>query len=171
MLILHGTAGSGADMLAKDFAGELFGPGQPLDASRWESSDDYNPSPGLERIQAALLAINSAADERSPPELGILEREIKRVKNGRYVLIPASGKTRGHGTTGMAALWKQYLEELLREAPRRGKWSQRPIAEPLPHFKKMTRIPSPPYPMFARLMRTRARFALLTQFGYFPNSC
>ena len=50
---------------------------------QWDSSRDYNPSPGLERIQAALLAINSADDERNPPELGILEREIKRVKHGR----------------------------------------------------------------------------------------
>jgi homoserine O-acetyltransferase len=88
---------------------------------QWESSDDYNPSPGLERIRAALLAINAADDERNPPELGILEREIKRVKNGRYVLIPASGDTRGHGTTGNAALWKQHLADLLQRAPRNGK--------------------------------------------------
>src|SRR5262245_17909814 len=87
---------------------------------QWESSDDYNPSPGLERIQARLVAINSADDERNPPELGILEREIKRVKNGRYVLIPAGEQTRGHATTGNAALWKQHLADLLKEAPRRG---------------------------------------------------
>jgi homoserine O-acetyltransferase/O-succinyltransferase len=85
---------------------------------QWESSDDYNPSPGLERIQAALVAINSADDERNPPELGILEREIKRVKNGRYVLIPASAQTRGHLTTGNAALWKEHLADLLQKAPR-----------------------------------------------------
>ena len=62
-------------------------------------SRDYNAAPGLERIQAALLAINSADDERNPPELGLLEREIKRVKNGRVLLIPASDQTAGHGTT------------------------------------------------------------------------
>ncbi len=88
---------------------------------QWASSADYNPSPGLERIRAALVAINSADDERNPPELGILEREIKRVKNGRYVLIPASGDTRGHGTTGNAGLWKQHLADLLQRAPRMGK--------------------------------------------------
>ena len=85
---------------------------------QWESSDDYNPSPGLERIKAALVAINAADDERNPPELGILEREIKRVKNGRYVLIPAGGETRGHATTGNAALWKKHLSDLLQSAPR-----------------------------------------------------
>jgi homoserine O-acetyltransferase len=85
---------------------------------QWESSDDYNPSPGLERIRAALVAINSADDERNPPELGILEREIKRVKDGRYVLIPRSGETRGHATTGNAALWKNHLGDLLQRAPR-----------------------------------------------------
>jgi homoserine O-acetyltransferase len=80
---------------------------------QWDSSRDYNPSAGLERIQAVLLAINSADDERNPPELGILEREIKRVKHGRYVLIPASADTRGHGTTGLARFWKHHLAELL----------------------------------------------------------
>ena len=84
---------------------------------QWDASRDYNPSPGLERIQAVLLAINSADDERNPAELGILEREIKRVKHGRYVLIPASEATRGHGTTGLAKLWKHHLAELLRSGP------------------------------------------------------
>ena len=88
---------------------------------QWDSSRDYNPSPGLERIQAALLAINSADDERNPPELGILDREIKRVKNGRVLLIPASDQTAGHGTTGQAKFWKQELAELLQSAPRRAK--------------------------------------------------
>jgi homoserine O-acetyltransferase/O-succinyltransferase len=84
---------------------------------QWDSSRDYNPAPGLERIQATLLAINSADDERNPPELGIMEREIKRVKRGRYVLIPASEDTRGHGTTGMAKFWKHHLAELLSVGP------------------------------------------------------
>ena len=86
---------------------------------QWDSSRDYNPSPGLERIKAALLAINSADDERNPPETGIMERELKRVKNGRLYLIPASEDTRGHGTTGMAKFWKQQLQELLQTAPQR----------------------------------------------------
>ena len=87
---------------------------------QWDSSRDYNPSPGLERIQASVLAINSADDERNPPELGILDREIKRVKNRRVFLIPASENTAGHGTTGQAKFWKQELAEVLRTAPRRG---------------------------------------------------
>ena len=172
VLVLHGTAGSGATLLNPGFAGELFGPGQPLDASRyyiilpdalgtgkstrpsdglrtrfrrynyddmvlaqrlaqpfrgdandvmyqWESSDDYNPSPGLEGIQAMLLAINSGDDERNPPELGVMDAEIKRVKNGSYVIIPASAETRGHLTTGMAKFWKHHLAELLQAAPRK----------------------------------------------------
>lgn len=86
---------------------------------QWESSYDYDPSPGLERIQAAVLALNSSDDERNPPELGVMEREIKRIRNARYVLIPGGPDTRGHGTTGMAKLWKQSLAELLRQAPRR----------------------------------------------------
>jgi homoserine O-acetyltransferase len=85
----------------------------------WESSRDYNASPGLERIQAALLAINAADDERNPPETGLMERELKRVKNGRLHLIPASEETRGHATTGMARLYKRQLEEFLQAAPRR----------------------------------------------------
>ena len=85
---------------------------------QWDSSRDYNPSAGLERIQAVLLAINSADDERNPPELGLLDREIKRVKNGRVLLIPASDQTAGHGTTGQARFWKKELAELLQTAPR-----------------------------------------------------
>ncbi len=85
---------------------------------QWDSSRDYNPSPGLEKIQAHLLAINSADDERNPPENGVLEREIKRVKNGRIYLIPASENTAGHGTTGQAKHWKQQLAEFLQSAPR-----------------------------------------------------
>jgi homoserine O-acetyltransferase/O-succinyltransferase len=85
---------------------------------QWESSRDYNPSPGLEKIQAVLLAINSADDERNPPELGVLDREIKRVKNGRVLLIPGSSGTAGHGTTGQAKFWKQELAAALATAPR-----------------------------------------------------
>jgi homoserine O-acetyltransferase len=86
---------------------------------QWDSSRDYNPSPGLERIEAALLAINAADDERNPPETGLMERELKRVKKGRLHLIPASEETRGHGTTGMARIWKQQLQEFLQSVPQR----------------------------------------------------
>lgn len=86
---------------------------------QWDASRDYNASPGLDRIGATLLAINAADDERNPPELGIMERELKRVKNGRLLLIPASEETRGHGTTAMAKFWKKELQELLQSAPRR----------------------------------------------------
>ena len=87
---------------------------------QWESSDDYNPEPGLDRIRATVLAINSADDERNPPELGILERELKRVQRGRYLLIPASDQTAGHLTTGQAKFYKKDLEEILKSAPRMG---------------------------------------------------
>ena len=86
---------------------------------QWESSGDYDPSPSLERIRSPLLAINSADDERNPPELGIMERELKRVKNARLFLIPASEDTRGHGTTGMAKFWKLELKQFLDAAPAR----------------------------------------------------
>lgn len=88
---------------------------------QYEASRGYNPAPKLESIKARLLAINSADDERNPPELGILEREIKRIKHGRYVLIPLSEETRGHGTTGMAKLWKHHLAELLQPSAQAAK--------------------------------------------------
>jgi homoserine O-acetyltransferase len=77
------------------------------------ASWDYDPNPGLERIRAPLYAVNSADDLINPPELGILEREIKRVKNGMAVVVPLSKDTRGHGTHTLAAVWKQYLAQLL----------------------------------------------------------
>jgi homoserine O-acetyltransferase/O-succinyltransferase len=86
---------------------------------QWEASRDYNPATGLDRIEARLLAINSADDERNPPETGIMERELERVKDGRLYLIPASDDTRGHLTTGMARFWQQQLRELLAAVPRR----------------------------------------------------
>jgi homoserine O-acetyltransferase len=82
----------------------------------YEAARDYDPSPGLEKIKARVLAINAADDERNPIELGILEREIKRIKNARYYQIPASAETRGHGTSGDARWWKHLLPELLNEA-------------------------------------------------------
>ena len=80
-----------------------------------EASHDYDPGPNLEKIQAPLLAINSADDLINPPELGILEREIKRVPHGRAMVIPFSDKTRGHGSHTLAALWKDQLVDLLKE--------------------------------------------------------
>src|SRR6266576_7292881 len=80
-----------------------------------EASRDYDPGPNLEKIQAQLLAINSADDLINPPELGILEREIKRVPKGRAVVIPLSDKTHGHGSHTLAALWKDQLMSLLKE--------------------------------------------------------
>jgi homoserine O-acetyltransferase/O-succinyltransferase len=85
---------------------------------QWDSSRDYNPSAGLEKIRATVLAINSADDERNSPENGVLDREIKRVKNGRVLLIPASDKTAGHGTTGQAKFWAKELEAVLQSAPK-----------------------------------------------------
>lgn len=80
---------------------------------QFEASTGYNPSPALETIKAPLYAVNSADDEVNPPELGILDREIKRVSRGRYILIPTSDETRGHGTHSRAVVWKMYLAELL----------------------------------------------------------
>jgi homoserine O-acetyltransferase len=84
----------------------------------WGSSADYDPAPDLEKIQASVLAINAADDERNPPETGLTERAMKHVKNGQFYLIPASEQTSGHLTTGNAKLYKQQLDELLRTAPR-----------------------------------------------------
>ncbi len=81
-----------------------------------EASHDYDPGPNLEKIRAPLLAVNSADDLINPPELGILERAIKRVPRGRAIVIPLSDKTRGHGSHTMAALWKDHLVELLKES-------------------------------------------------------
>ena len=79
----------------------------------FEASHDYDPAPGLEKIRAPLLAINSADDLINPPELGILEREISRVPGGRAILLPLSDQTQGHGTHTVAAVWKHFLSEFL----------------------------------------------------------
>jgi homoserine O-acetyltransferase/O-succinyltransferase len=86
---------------------------------QWEASRDYNPAPSLEKIEAALLLINAADDERNPPETGVTDAALKRVKNGRLFLIPASNETRGHPTTGNAKFYKKQVEELLQTAPQR----------------------------------------------------
>lgn len=80
----------------------------------YSASRDYDPTPHLEKIEATIVSINSADDERNPIELGALERAFARIKNGHYVVIPASETTRGHGTTQDARLWKHELETLLR---------------------------------------------------------
>jgi homoserine O-acetyltransferase len=80
---------------------------------QFEASRDYNPAPHLGRITAPLFAINSADDQVNPPELGLMEREIVQVARGRYILIPISDQTRGHGTHSLPAIWGGYLAELL----------------------------------------------------------
>jgi homoserine O-acetyltransferase len=82
---------------------------------QYEASRDYNPAPHLEGIKAPLYAVNSADDQVNPPELGILDQAIKRVKRGRYILIPISDQTAGHGTHSIPAIWGKYLSELLAE--------------------------------------------------------
>jgi homoserine O-acetyltransferase len=84
---------------------------------QWDASHDYDPSADMEKIQATVLAINAADDERNPPETGVTEAAIKRIKNGRIYLIPASTETRGHLTTGNAKFYAQQLRELLQTAP------------------------------------------------------
>lgn len=80
---------------------------------QFESARDYNPGPNLEQITAHLLAINSADDERNPPELGVMEQAMTRLKNGRYILLPITIESRGHGTTALPRSWKLYLAEVL----------------------------------------------------------
>jgi homoserine O-acetyltransferase len=88
-----------------------------MDANDWlyqvSASRDYDPSPDLEKITAKVMWVNSADDFINPPELGIAEREAARLRDGNYVLIPASKDTQGHGTHTWAALWQKYLAELL----------------------------------------------------------
>ncbi len=77
------------------------------------ASRDYDPSSGLDKIKVPLMQVNSADDFINPPELGIAEREIKLIKNGRFVLLPATDQTHGHGTHSWPALWQQHLAQLL----------------------------------------------------------
>jgi len=94
---------------------------QDLDANDFlyqvSASRDYDPSVGLENIRAPVMWVNSADDFINPPELAIAEREIKRVPKGRFVLLPASDQTHGHGTHTWAAVWQQYLGQLLASPP------------------------------------------------------
>ena len=96
------------DRMSKYDANDLL---YQVDASR-----DYNPSARLGDIRVPVMYINSADDQINPPELGVAEREIKRVKNGKFVLLPITDQTRGHGTHTLPAIWKPYLAELLQES-------------------------------------------------------
>jgi homoserine O-acetyltransferase len=84
---------------------------------QWEASHDYDPSAGMEKIEATVLAINAADDERNPPETGVTDAAIKRIKHGSLYLVPASTETRGHLTTGNAKFYAQQLKALLQTAP------------------------------------------------------
>jgi len=104
-------------LFERRFHGQQTRPADPNDMLyQYDCSRDYNPAPDLEKIEAPLYAVNSADDQVNPPELGILEREIQRVKRGRYILIPVSDRTRGHGTHSLPAIWGNYLAELLKES-------------------------------------------------------
>lgn len=107
---------------SKDAADKLFDASVKAQLSKTDANDllyqvdasrDYNPQLALEKIKVPLLAINSADDVINPPELGIVEKEIKRVKNGHFILLPITEETRGHGTHTIAAIWQNYLAELL----------------------------------------------------------
>src|SRR6478752_9263714 len=86
---------------------------------QWDSSHDYDPSAGMEKIEAVVLAINAADDERNPPETGVTADAVKRIKNGKVYLIPASTETRGHLTTGNAKFYAEQVKELLQTAPQK----------------------------------------------------
>ncbi|ONG55982.1 hypothetical protein BKE38_07415 [Pseudoroseomonas deserti] len=86
---------------------------------QWDSSRDFDPTEGLPRITAPVLAINAADDERNPPETGLMEQALARIPQARLHMIPASAETRGHGTTGIARFWAAPLAEFLAGLPKR----------------------------------------------------
>lgn len=108
-----------ADQLLEEYVARAL---KTLDATdilyAVESSRDYDPEPGLEKVRAPLWAINFADDLINPPELGILERAIQRVQRGKAFVLPRSDQTQGHQTHTLAAVWKHHLEELLKESER-----------------------------------------------------
>jgi homoserine O-acetyltransferase/O-succinyltransferase len=108
------------ELADKEVDKRLAGSG-PADANdfiwQWDSSADFDPSPNLEKIKAWVLAINSADDERNPPETGLMDSAMRRVKNGRLYLIPASDQTSGHLTTLRAGFYKDQLQQFLQVAP------------------------------------------------------
>ena len=106
-----------ADEVLDKYVADYFKTGDANDVLyAVEASRDYDPGPNLEKIRAPLLAMNFGDDLINPPELGILEREIKRVPKGRAIVMPMSDKTRGHGSHTIASLWKAELEQLLKES-------------------------------------------------------
>lgn len=89
---------------------------EPNDAIyQFDASRNYNPQPHLSKIKVPLVAVNSADDQINPPELGILEKEIRKVENGRAVVLPITDETRGHGTHSIAEVWQEHLAALLEE--------------------------------------------------------
>jgi len=83
----------------------------------YHAIEDYNPAPHLSKITSRLLAINSADDFVNPPELPMMQELIKQVKNGRFILLPISDETRGHGTHSIPAIWGPELVKFLKELP------------------------------------------------------
>jgi homoserine O-acetyltransferase/O-succinyltransferase len=119
---LQSQAGSrdAADRFAEEWMAKRLATTDATDfLYAFEASRDYDPSAGLEKIEAAVTAINSADDEVNPPELGILEREIRRVRRGKAVVLPIGPQTRGHGTHTNAPAWKDHLAELLQRSSQR----------------------------------------------------
>jgi homoserine O-acetyltransferase/O-succinyltransferase len=113
---LYPTRDAADSYLQKIWAADM----KTLDANDFlyqlNSSRNYDPSKDLEKITVPVMAINSADDFINPPELGIVPREIKRVPKGKFVLLPITDATRGHGTHTLPAIWSQYLVELLQES-------------------------------------------------------
>jgi homoserine O-acetyltransferase len=109
--------------LADKMVEDALAASPPTDANdfiyQWNASADYDPQPMLSRIEAPVLAINSADDERNPPETGVTEHALQQVKNARLLLIPASAETRGHSTTGFAKFWAPQLADFLAGMPHR----------------------------------------------------
>jgi len=106
-----------ADRAIDDYVASYMKTGDANDlVYQLDASHDYDPGPGLEKVRAPLCAVNSADDLINPPELGVLEREIKRVPHGRAIVIPLSDRTRGHQTHSLPVLWKADLEQLLRDS-------------------------------------------------------
>ena len=109
------TSDAGNEIIAKRLAANFT-----MDANdflyQWESSKEYNPQ-NIEKIKAYILAINSADDERNPPEFGVMERELAKIEHAEYLLIPASENTAGHGTTANAKWWKEKFVEFMKSVP------------------------------------------------------
>ncbi len=115
----HDPTRDEADAYLKSFLDEHF---KTTDANdflyAFNSSRNYDPSANLEKIEVPVMAVNSADDFINPPELDIMSKMIKRVPKGKFVLLPITEETRGHGTHTRAAIWQQYLAELLHESAR-----------------------------------------------------